>query len=408
MNEDPTIRVMALHALVYCERLFYLEEVEEIRVADERVYAGRTLHDTIEEGEVRTFEIEDSDLGLRGRVDAVRRRNGCWLPYEHKRGRARYEGAVATAWPSDRVQLAAYAILLERVVGEPIPEGRLRYHANAVTVRVPMDAALRGEVVAAVQRARALTRTTDRPPVHQDERVCARCSLAPVCLPEESRALDEGRAATIRLFPAIDERQSVHVFGHGTRVGKSGDELAITPRESPVARHPVRLVRSLSIHGYGSVSAQALAACARYDIAVHWFGAGGRYVGTFHADSLAVQRRIRQFQALSDPQVRLSLARRLIAAKVQAQLGYALRATRKTGREPAVSAALERLRAGLGSIGDAASPDALLGHEGNAAAGYFAILATLVKHPDPSMVPRGRSRRPPRDPFNAALSFGYS
>lgn len=39
------IRVMALHALAYCERLFYLEEVEEIRVADHRVYAGRTRHE---------------------------------------------------------------------------------------------------------------------------------------------------------------------------------------------------------------------------------------------------------------------------------------------------------------------------------------------------------------------------
>ena len=43
--ENSLIRVMALHALAYCERLFYLEEVEEIRVADHRVYAGRTLHE---------------------------------------------------------------------------------------------------------------------------------------------------------------------------------------------------------------------------------------------------------------------------------------------------------------------------------------------------------------------------
>ena len=43
------IRVMALHALAYCERLFYLEEIEEIRVADERVYDGRTLHDALDE-----------------------------------------------------------------------------------------------------------------------------------------------------------------------------------------------------------------------------------------------------------------------------------------------------------------------------------------------------------------------
>jgi CRISPR-associated protein Cas1 len=34
---------MALHALAYCERLFYLEEVEELRVADDRVFDGRTL-----------------------------------------------------------------------------------------------------------------------------------------------------------------------------------------------------------------------------------------------------------------------------------------------------------------------------------------------------------------------------
>ena len=37
--DTPTIRVMALHALAYCERLFYLEEVEEIRVADAAVSA---------------------------------------------------------------------------------------------------------------------------------------------------------------------------------------------------------------------------------------------------------------------------------------------------------------------------------------------------------------------------------
>jgi CRISP-associated protein Cas1 len=43
-DNGELIRVMALHALAYCERLFYLEEVEEIHVANAQVYAGRTLH----------------------------------------------------------------------------------------------------------------------------------------------------------------------------------------------------------------------------------------------------------------------------------------------------------------------------------------------------------------------------
>ena len=49
-TDTPLIRVMALHALAYCERLFYLEEVEEIRVADANVYAGRRLHDKLDKG----------------------------------------------------------------------------------------------------------------------------------------------------------------------------------------------------------------------------------------------------------------------------------------------------------------------------------------------------------------------
>ncbi len=44
-SQASLIRVMARHVFAYCERLFYLEEVEEIRVADHRVYAGRTLHE---------------------------------------------------------------------------------------------------------------------------------------------------------------------------------------------------------------------------------------------------------------------------------------------------------------------------------------------------------------------------
>lgn len=36
-DDLPPLRIMALHALAYCQRLFYLEEVEEIRVADQRV-----------------------------------------------------------------------------------------------------------------------------------------------------------------------------------------------------------------------------------------------------------------------------------------------------------------------------------------------------------------------------------
>ena len=36
-----TLYVYSLHALAWCESIFYLEQVENLRFADERVYAGR-------------------------------------------------------------------------------------------------------------------------------------------------------------------------------------------------------------------------------------------------------------------------------------------------------------------------------------------------------------------------------
>lgn len=46
-----------------------------------------------------------------------------------------------------------------------------------------------------------------------------------------------------------------------------------------------------------------------------------------------------------------------------------------------------------------------MGYEGNAAKYYFAGLSKLV---EPEFKFTGRNRRPPRDPFNAMISLGYT
>src|SRR4051794_29750726 len=165
---NPPLRVMSLHALAYCRRLFYLEEVEEIRVANDRVYAGRELHESLaadEDGERTQLELADPAMGLVGKVDALRRRDGSLLPYEHKRGRCRREDKTPEAWPSDRLQAVAYAVLIESATGEKVPEARIRYHADNVTVRVPVDDPARDDLAEAIATARRLRETTERPPV---------------------------------------------------------------------------------------------------------------------------------------------------------------------------------------------------------------------------------------------------
>jgi CRISPR-associated protein Cas1 len=69
--DEQFLSVASLHALIYCERLFYLEEVERIRVADAAVFAGRRLHEEIalaedEAGvERETFASENSGSAAR-------------------------------------------------------------------------------------------------------------------------------------------------------------------------------------------------------------------------------------------------------------------------------------------------------------------------------------------------------
>lgn len=417
MNADyPTIRVMALHALEYCERLFYLEEVEEIRVADAAVWAGRRLHVELDEPEeVVDVTMESAELGLRGRVDAIRRRDGRLHLVEHKRGRSK-KGADdrATAWPSDRLQAMAYALLLEEHSGQEIPEVRIRYHRDNQTVRLEVTDEARSMVAAAVERARDLMRSPDRPPVTDNENLCVRCSLAPVCLPEEDRfaeAANDGRElpTPLRLFPADTERRSLHVVTQGARVGRSGGELAVAEREQKPTRVGIRQVSDVVLHGNAQITTQAMRLCADEDVPVHVLTTSGAYIGVFHGGEGTVQRRIRQFRALGDPMMARTLARRLTAAKIEMQVRHMLRASRKDeALREQVAGELEIMRAGLRGVVHAENREAIMGHEGSAARAYFAGLRFLV-HPDAGeeMVPEGRSRRPPRDRFNALLSFGY-
>ena len=413
-EHEPLIRVAALHALAYCERLFYLEEVEEIRVADESVYAGRTLHEQIGAGEgesVRSFELSSATLGLVGKVDGIEHREGGWIPYEHKRGRARRESkGEAVAWPSDELQAIAYAMLLEEFTQKPVTEARIRYHADGLTVRVPLTVERREAVLAAVRKARILRRSHVRPPVSTNERICVRCSLAPVCLPEEERLAKDSNWEPIRLFPPLEEGTVVHVMTPGARVSKSGDTLIVSGDDADEKRIPIQGIRSVVIHGHVQITTQALHLCASQGIPVHWVTGGGTYVGALSSGAGMVHRRLRQYQALSDPGICLRLARRVAIAKTESQLRFVLRATRGDNpRDPEDERSLEGIRETLHKMGRVEGAEELRGQEGTAARYYFNMLPRLlVPTVSPQMIPRGRSQRPPRDRFNAILSFGYN
>src|SRR5690606_35011010 len=105
----------------------------------------------------------------------------------------------------------------------------------------------------------------------------------------------------------------------------------------------------------------------------------------------------------------VTLARRLVLAKVEGQLRFLLRASRgEAETRSEVAAGVRDLRALLPRRLEAGSLESLRGLEGAGAARYFAALPALL---DPDVDPRlrfeGRNRRPPKDRFNALLGFLY-
>ena len=413
---------MALHSLSYCERLYYLEEVEELRVADDRVYAGRELHESLaasesEQGNVETLHLASERLGLQGKVDAVKRRDGSWIPYEHKRGRCKRTGSAnlpvgAEAWETDAQQVAAYAMLLEEHLGREVLEGRVRYHADNVTVRVPIDASRRERVRAAVDRAGKLAASLNRPPVTDNENLCRRCSLAPVCLPDEARLAADPTRAVKPTAPAKDLRTALHVVSAGATVSRSGLTLMVTPRkgEGNPSRHPCRGISSVLLHGHTQITTQALMLCAEEEIAVHWLSVGGRHGGSLTTTAGQVQRRLRQYEALTNDRLRLRLAKALVRARVEGQHRYLLRATRgAASRSVEIRHALDSIARHLKLVEGCGSVDALRGHEGSAAKEYWSCFNELLGDSVTAELRYSkRTRRPPTDRLSSVLNFGYA
>ncbi|MGP1383444.1 MAG: type I-MYXAN CRISPR-associated endonuclease Cas1 [Thainema sp.] len=413
-SSNEIINASALKAFLYCPRQFYLQEVEGVHTPNADVYSGLRLHTELERdggNEWQQFVLENADLGLRGRVDVLKIKSGQAIPYEHKKGRSyRDEQNQPQAWESDRIQVLAYACLIEAELGYTVPECRIRYHADNALVHVPFDDAARRDVQEVLEQVQRLQVASERPPIATNENLCDRCSVVNVCLPNATRLAQGETSKPLWLFPVDDERQIVHVTETGTVIGKSGEQFKITKRDGSEMALPSRQVGQLVLHGYVQISTQAMYFCAERNVGLHFVSSRGRYLGSFNAGQGQIQRRLRQYQALTKPELCLNLAQQLVICRGQSQRKFLMRGQRNAGTvNLELEQAIQQMQRVLKQIPQADSLASLLGLEGNLAALYFKALPHLLA---PTAVPEfqfaSRNRRPPKDRFNAMLGFGYA
>lgn len=207
--------------------------------------------------------------------------------------------------------------------------------------------------------------------------------------------------------------RTLYVQTQGATVGVEGERLVVrAPGSGEVlARMGLPRLGRLVLLGTVHLTSGALKRCLRSGVPVHVLTRRGEALGhaaSAWATSAAVIRA--QCAAASEPARQRALARALVEAKIRGQRALLVRRGRRLPEGEAREAlrrTARRLRGSAREASRAPSVEALRGVEGAASAAYFGAFPLLLGEGAP-LAFEGRSRRPPRDPVNALLSFAYT
>ncbi len=191
------------------------------------------------------------------------------------------------------------------------------------------------------------------------------------------------------------------------------DTLRVEVEGETRLRVPLHHLTAVVCFGHVGLSAPLMHRLADDGIALVLLDANGRFKARLEgAVSGNVLLRQAQFARGTDEVFTLDMARTFVAGKIRNSRQVLQRGAREAKAEnEALSLArlADDLAASLRALPVAETLDAVRGVEGEAARQYFSGLALLMR-PDqrPNFAMQGRTRRPPRDRFNALLSFLYA
>ena len=448
-TETDLIPVRALNQVTYCPRLYYLEYVESVMPVNEHVEDGLFQHRRVDDPELqhrprkdgdiihtRSVQISSERLGITGKLDLVEEKNGNVRPVEYKRGCGPPgNNGLPPYWENDAVQVCAQALLLEEELGVSITSGVLYYIGSKTRIEVPLDDDLRTKTLQAIRTIRELSLRESPPePLPADLRYrCFGCSLAPICQPEETLFLlsqptirtdpspsEDCCDGITRVLPQSDDGAVLYLQEPGSHVGKRSEHLVVRKHGEEIQRIPIAAIRQVVVFGNVQLSTQALECLAMLEVPVVYMTGYGRFVAALQpAPTKNVSLRTNQFRIFADPERALTLAKAVVRAKISNQRTLLMRCLRSRsldetngseacrGSDEPAAREMAELLPRLDRISD---PAVLLGTEGQAASLYFSQFNRMLKTPAPGrpFEFKSRNRRPPRDPVNALLSFGYA
>ena len=216
--------------------------------------------------------------------------------------------------------------------------------------------------------------------------------------PWTTRSSDEPTGQADRILYVGRDDARVHV--------KAGRVLVDAPGSLPSTSVPKNSVTRIVLSGNVGLSAGARSWAMRSGVDVVCLSRRGSYQGALIGANRGAHasRLLAQVALVGDRERRVRLAASLIGAKIRGQIHVLTRIARRD-ETVHVADTTAHMHAWRRSLTDARTLDEIMGIEGACSNAYFDALPACV----PADVTfDGRSRRPPRDLPNAALSYGYA
>jgi CRISPR-associated protein Cas1 len=179
-------------------------------------------------------------------------------------------------------------------------------------------------------------------------------------------------------------------------VEKDGEQLLCVP---------LGHVSALAVFGNVGLTTPAIGALLDQGLEVTFLTEDGRFRGRLSGELTPhVPVRRAQYRCAEIESFGLEFSKGIVAAKLAHQRALLQRHNREKG-DPQVASAVAQIQQAIQQVPRKTSLSGLRGLEGSASAAYFGGLRRFF---DPAWRFEKRNRRPPGDPVNVLLSFGYT
>lgn len=198
---------------------------------------------------------------------------------------------------------------------------------------------------------------------------------------------------------------TVYISTDDAFIGKTDERLRVRAQKETLLDVPLIKVDGVVILGRATISPAALIELLERKIPLSFMTGTGRFLGRLEPElNKNIFVRSAQWQAAGENERSIHAVQGFIRGKLKNYRAMLLRAQREgiDGLEPGIN----RLEQAINPIDQTSIIDALRGLEGAGSAAYFSHFGRLIRNSDFSF--KTRCRRPPTDPVNALLSFGYA